>query len=364
MKKIIVVGAGPRGIAVVLQALHRGLKVTLVDGKPLHTWNSPFLIADMEMRSPITFDLVSYVSELQPFSLAKFLGHSIAPRGSQRVIEECSIKVHRSEFYAHLHDLWNYILPKVTFVPEAVVSVTPTEVHTATQKLKADAIVLTTGSQRTKTPEWIRNTSHPIYSLQQLLEINPTQASIAVVGSGQGAAETVYHFADQGNTVYWLLKQTPEVNQYPAPSYLDWGYRSALGGHYRSLTQWRDRLAYLGKVKAWQPTITPYIASKLETVKYTQITPTSSEDLQPIFEADYIINSTGFNPDAAELPCSFEVPRNDYLPQFPELEPGFRIPATNVHVSGIYAIGFDGPRQASLISAGLTAKEIVETIRE
>ncbi len=365
MKKIVVVGAGPRGIAIVLQALSKGFDVTVIDDRPLYTWSYPFLIEDMEMRSPITFDLVSYIPELYEFSLAKYLGYSIPPTTDQRFIESCAIKVHRREFYRYMQFLWEYLLPKVTFIPERITAVTPNQVILSNQILDADAIVITTGCERSKNPEWMQYTNirDKVSPLSDLIKADTTNAKVAVVGSGQGAAETVYFLASKGNQVYWCLKHNPQVSQYPAPAYDSWGYRSALGGYYRrTLTNWRDRLSYLGKVKAWQPTITPYIHSKLQTVKYTQITPTSSDDLQPIFEADYVINSTGFNPDASELPCTFEVEREDYLPQFPRLKEGFRIPGTHIHISGILAIGFDGGRQASLISAGLTAKEIMENI--
>ena len=70
---ITIIGAGPRGLSLALYALFKNYKVTLIDSNPLHTWASDYLISDLEMKSPLSFDLVTYIKELQEFSLSNYL---------------------------------------------------------------------------------------------------------------------------------------------------------------------------------------------------------------------------------------------------------------------------------------------------
>ena len=59
-----------------------------------------------------------------------------------------------------------------------------------------------------------------------------------------------------------------------------------------------------------------------------------------------------------------EVPTNSYISNLPDISNHFKINTIkgNWYVSGILATGFDGSRQHSFISAGITAKEIIEDI--
>lgn len=367
--KIVIVGAGPRALAIAIQLVFKGIQPTIIDPNPIHTWQAPYIIPNIEMRSPITFDLVSYIEEMQGFSLAKFLGKEDAFTISQNQIEANPIKVSRDDFCAYLTYIWRYVLSSSIHIQEPVTLIGKDYVLTPSQRVEADAIVIATGYSSTsrKTPDWVGKTLliNKLTSLSSVIEQAPAGKTIAVVGSGQGAAEVVYLLAAANNQVYWCINRPIKVHQYPAPPYSEWKSKSALGGYYRSLRDWNARMKYLGQIRQWQPSITPYIDQKLQKVKdrYVQITPTSSNQLQPIFkQADHILLLAGNTPEISSLPTDFPVPVNPYLPNFPDLVKGFRLPDSRHYFTGLLALAFDGPRQASLISAGITAQEIVQDI--
>jgi hypothetical protein len=75
-------------------------------------------------------------------------------------------------------------------------------------------------------------------------------------------------------------------------------------------------------------------------------------------DVDSIVLATGFYPS---WPMNY--PADPILVRFPLVKPGFRL-IKNVYVTGIGATAYDGPRQNSLISAGITSREIVNAIIE
>jgi lysine/ornithine N-monooxygenase len=123
---ITVVGAGPRGLSAALIAISKGKKVTLIDPEPFSTWQTPQTLPDFEMRSPITFDLVTGAGEdLQIYSLAQFLNRDIPYSEDQRTIESCSVRATRSQFTDYLQHVFNLLLPQVTYLKDPVVSIKP-----------------------------------------------------------------------------------------------------------------------------------------------------------------------------------------------------------------------------------------------
>lgn len=365
--KITVVGAGPRGLSVALYALHKQHKVTLIDPLPLHTWTSNYLIEDLEMRSPVTFDLVTFIEELQEFSLFRYLGYALSFSNIQSTIEACDIKVTRKEFCDYLNWIYTYISKKAKIIKQTVVSVEGNNVKLSNGKLvKGEAIVFCTGYKgKENNPSWLSKTNFSNKRIRLTNVLNSPNDYInkkwLVIGSGQGAAEQVNYFSSLKGDVYWAVKKIPKVNQYPAPNYQLWGSKSALGDYYRRLTNYKERLNYLAKVKQWQPSITPYISSKLQSANYKQIIVKDYSEVNNL-EVDYVSLASGVTPNINSLPML--VPSNPYLANFPDITNHFKInyPNTNWYISGILATAFDGPRQHSLISAGLTAKEIIEDI--
>lgn len=365
--KINIVGAGPRGLSTVLYALYKNYEVNLIDPFPLHTWSSDYLIEDLEMRSPITFDLVTFVEELQDFRLANYLNYNIPFTNNQVSVESCNIKVTRKEFCEYINWIYKLINKKVKVIKDTVIGVEGNNVKLSKGKvIKGDAIIFCTGYKGIdNTPNWLQKTS---FSNKRILLFDILKSPLdylnkkwLVIGSGQGAAEQVDYFSKLNGKVYWAMKKVPKVYQYPAPNYQLWGTKTALGEYYRNLKDNQQKLAYLNKVKEWQPSITSYINNKLNLTNYTQIIIKDYIELQSL-DIDYLSLASGITPSFNTLPV--KVPNNFYLPNFPDITNNFKInySKSNWYVSGVLATAFDGPRQHSLISAGLTAKEIIENI--
>ena len=366
---ITIIGAGPRGLSVALYALHKNYKVTLIDPKPLHTWTSDYLISDLEMRSPLSFDLVTEVKELQKFSLANYLKLDYTFNSNQTTIEANKTKVTREQFCSYLQWIYSYLQDKITIVKQTVVDVQENKVYLNNSTvIDSNAVVFCTGYQgKPNIPNWLANTSMLNKQIKLFTVLqnknNYLNKKWLVVGSGQGAAETVEYLGNLPSSVTWVTTKQAKASQYPAPTYSNWGSKSALGDYYKKLTNYKDKLDYLKKVKQWQPSITPYIADKLKQVNYQSLQVNSYNDISNL-NVDYVVLAAGITPSINSLPTTTVIPTNFYLPNFPDIANNFKInlPNCNWYVSGILATAYDGPRQHSLISAGLTAKEIIEDI--
>jgi lysine/ornithine N-monooxygenase len=321
------------------------------------------------MRSPLTFDLVTYLEELQEFSLNKYLEYNLPFTNNQTAIESCDIKVNREDFCSYLEWVLQYLLDnKVKLVKQTVTSVQGNTVNLANGKsIKGDAVVFCIGYKgKDNIPSWIKNTSlkDRVIKLNNILQ-KPKDyfnKKWLVLGSGQGAAEQVNYFSSKlTGEVTWVIKKEPKLNQYPAPNYKEWGTKSALGSYYKSLTNYKDRLNYLNKVKQWQPSITSYIASKLKNTNFKKLIVKDYSEVINV-EVDYISLVAGLVPSLNSLPL--EVNTNAYIANFPDITNNFKLnyADANWYVSGILATAYDGPRQHSLISAGITAKEIIKDI--
>lgn len=353
-----IIGGGPRSLAIALQLASHKIPVTIFDDKPLHTWSSPYIIEDLIMRSPITFDLVTYIPQLKEYSLANFLNKDINCL-TQKEIEYCKERPSRNEFYLYLQWIKDKLEDLgITFIKEKVELITPHSIKTKKSEYIfeyiLDYIIIATGATtvREVKPNWL----HTTLSLQQAnLEQNKT---IGVVGSGQGAVEIAVKLSEQNN-VYWITNKKYKIEEYPVPSYKDIGYKSALGDYYRK-SSFNTRQEYLKQVKQWQPSITPYIHTKLLNSNIKIITPNSTADLENI---ELFVLANGLNPDISKVPFDFNIKLNPINTYFPDIVSEFKSSShSNIYFTGILASIFDGPRQGSLISAGLTAKEIVDSI--
>lgn len=367
---ISVVGCGPRGLAVALYAQVRGHTVTVLDPWALSTWSAQALVPELEMRSPLTFDLVTYLEDLQEFSLATFLGIPQTFSTDQFTVEGSTTKVPRSAFCSYLFSIRAYLEGKVRFIPMKVVRVLGNTVFLEDGSIvRGDAVVFAPGYAGTaNNPVWLKNTK-----LSSLVTTVPTilrspsnfyNKSLLVVGSGQGAAEVVDYLCTLSDTVTWVTSRKPRVSQYPAPTTRVWGSLSALGPHYRGLTTVQERQTYLGRVKAWQPSITPYIAQRLSTRSYEPLVINSFEDIDEV-ATEGIVLAAGVQPSLSAIPATL-VP-DTYFPSMPAISESFRLVTpqeTRWYVTGILATTFDGPRQHSLLSAGITAREIIRNIED
>ena len=369
---INIIGGGPRGLSVALYAIYKGHTVNLIDPSPTHTWSQQSLISDLEMRSPLSFDLVTFLPELQHFSLAKYLGIDFPILTTQNEVENNNTPVSRVQFCNYLNYIYTGLKNSINLYFKLAKNVIENKVILEDNtEIQGDAVVFCIGhTGENKDPNWILDSFHTdkrIKLSQVLINSNEyLNKNWLVVGSGQGAAETVRYLATLKGKVTWSTNKVLKVYQYPAPDHLLWGSKSALGSYYRSLTNYKDKGLYLSKVKQWQPSITPYINNQLNLVKdsFNIINLNQYTDLSSI-NYDYLILNNGVKPSIKSLPImSTTVPSNMYLADFPYINKSFKlnIPNCNWYVSGILAIGFDGPRQASIISSGLTAKEIIQDI--
>lgn len=364
-----IVGSGPRALSVAIYAEALGKKVYLIDPKPFSAWEYPNILPDLRMRSPISFDLVSFLGEdFKAWRLDSFLG---TPYNyiSQQDIEASSCQLTRAEFLQYLNYCFNKLISRgVKHVPQSAIALGKDWIRLSDKSvLELEAVVVATGSNSIgKVPSWISRTQHyeKLLSTQQIVELNPSGKEYAVVGSGQAAGEYVSYLA-ANNKVYWITNKDYKIEQYPAPSFKDWGPKSALGEYYRyfrgdvSLQE-----AYLKAVKEWQPSITPSLFEDLSkhSSNIVEIRVESIKDITLLMDrVDSIVVCTGFKTSIQSSSLLNEVQRLPSDPNFPLLLSGFRS-TSGIYFTGQLALRYDGPRQSSLVSAGITAKEILEDI--
>lgn len=377
--KIIVVGAGPRGLAIALQASLNNIPTVIIDDQPNFSWTSPNIIPDIIMRSPITFDLTTYIPELQQYSLANFLGIDCKFSTKQKDIESNNIRPTREQFISYLNYIYSLLKhnSNINFIKSKVKSIGADYVEVEVEEgiYYSKHIVLAIGSSfsKVKVPYWIdlSKFKDKIVSLKDIVKSEQVSAGkFAVVGSGQGAAETVYHLAKQSNKVFWLLNKPLKTSQYPVPDYTIWYNKSALGEYYKMISTLERKEQYLREVKSWQPSITPYIKKQLELHEdnIEILTPSSTLEIEYIFNnINFIIVSTGFNLNVNNLPFNFKefsLELDNINSNFPKLVKGFKSSnVSSLYFTGALASMYDGPRQNSLISSAITAKEIIENIK-
>lgn len=368
---ITVVGAGPRGLAAALYAWSKGHEVNLIDPKPIYTWDTDYLISNLEMRSPATFDLVTYLDNLQRFSLSRFLQISLPFSKSQVDIESNTNKISRGAFSSYLHYIVRLLKSRVNLIEKKVINTQGnTVILEDLTTISSDAVIFCVGYKGYRNiPTWLSSGDlrSKLIQIPDILKdfSQYVNKSWLVIGSGQGSAEVTEYLCNLNGSVSWLNNYKLKIYQYPAPDFMLWGSRSALGGHYRTLKTAASQLSYLSRVKGWQPSITPYIKNKLDLVNdnYKIVTVNSYSDILNI-NADHIVLAAGIKPSISAIPTTTYIPFNPFNSNFPDIQTSFKlnVPDTNWYVSGILATAFDGPRQHSLISAGITAKEIIEHI--
>lgn len=368
-KKLYILGSGPRGLAVALYATQYldKLDVYLVDKNEMSEWKSPKIITTMQMRSPVTFDLVTYEPELQDFSLANFVEERVAFSTVQKNIEQNKVYCSRTEFLNYLIDVRRRVIELgVKPIRKKVSEINSDCLNCSGRNHKFDYLIVAGGQSFTnvKKPYYSAQHDSKIITVEQMLRnrYHTLRNKFVVYGSGQNAAETVALLAEK-NEVYWILKHEPKVTQYPVPDFKFWSIRSALGSAYRNTIQ---KPIYWKQVRQWTPSITPYINNVLEERKENiiKIKPTSVQEVNGIMnEVAYVLCQTGSKPDIGLVPFQFEIARNPHSPCYPNIKNGFASTSNpNIFFTGTLCNLYDGPRQGSIISAGLTAKEILRNI--
>jgi cation diffusion facilitator CzcD-associated flavoprotein CzcO len=365
MRKVLIVGAGPRGIAIAIEGKHRGYECVLVDSSyPMSSWDDA--APNLVMRSPLSFDLVypnaptwdqySLIGYVHPGSSEPQWGvdADTVQRGMEYMEERCS----RDTFIQY----GKYCLEQldIPVIRDRVRMVGSTWVRTTNDYMEADLVVVAVGlSPITTIPEWIAPVSQKLVTPREVIEGLP-QGAYAVVGNGQSGAEYCDYLARMGHKVYWVVSGIPRVTQYPAPSYADWGMRSALSNYYRIIPTSPMKEDYLRQIKAWQPSITPHIHSLMQKHgdAITTLQGPGTREGQSSWEVlqrkvTGVLLCTGNKPaivDYGEPPhrAGGRLVLNNFMA------------SNGVYHTGLLAIGYDGPRQASVISAGNTAKEIFD----
>lgn len=360
MKHLVIIGAGPRGLAVALRASkYKDFKITIVDNNPISTWTFPNMLPDIRMRSPITFDLTTFHPDLKDYSLATFLNKKLKAI-TQNEVEENNTYCNRLEFVSYLKFIITQLKKQgVYFARHRIKKVTINKIYSENNIIiPFDYLVMATGrkTQENKIPTYLRNKT--VKTINTIHDNSWFNKDINIVGSGQQSAELVEFFLRQKANVTWIQKYSPLISQYPVPSFKEWTYKSALGNYYNRTHNKND---YLKKVKQWGPSITPLISKRLEKFNYTiLLNPSSTNEIN--LNSEFIL-ATGFNQKLKLLNLDFEIDKNLIDPYLPRINKDFASTShPNIYFTGLLALRYDGPRQGSIISSALTAYTIINNI--
>lgn len=360
MRKIVILGGGPRGLAVALQASLLNYDVTIIDNRFLSTWSFPNMISNIQMRSPISFDLTTLNSNLKTFSLSNYLGYNLNFENLEEV-ESSNIFCNRAEFVNYLKYIISFLkASKVKFILDNVTLITSNSIVTKSKKtLEFDYLIIATGknTQTCKCPSFLKE-NH--LNINSIYNTDWNKKEVYVVGDGQQSAEYINYLNSQNALITWVIKKEPKVSQYPVPSFKDWGHQTAFGNSYLNQTQ--HKLNYLENVKNWGPSITPYIYNKIKDIKLEKIVaPSNTKNINT--EADFIL-ATGYEQDINILNFSFDYKKDPLNSKLPNIKKDFKLfSQPNIYFTGLLALYYDGPRQGSILSSANTAKTIMESIQ-
>lgn len=360
---ITIVGAGPRGIAVALVALDQGLEVTLIDPYPFSSWEVPQTLPDFEMRSPLTFDLVTGAGKsLQTYSLATFLNREVSSSSDQRELEACSDRATRAQFSDYLQHVFHRIKPQLNYIAEPAISIKAEGVLTPSRFVKSSKIIIALGAalETPICPDWIAKSQYKDRVIELESLIHPEPGRYLVIGSGQRAAEMLLHLSSQGCTVALAGHHSWKPHQYPVPDYQSWFHKTALGPYYQSIQGPSSKREYLKQVKAWQPTVSPLVYQALKSLNYEHFHLDSTQLLQEwLGEDGHLVLASGRKFNFDQLPLSKPIKASLVNSQWPELN-RFRLnEIPSIYFTGTAALAYGGPAQGSIISAARTAKEIL-----
>jgi len=344
MFDVVIVGAGPRGLAVALECLKNNLQFTIVDPYPLKTWRELGWYS-FQMRSPLSFDLVDNPNS--EYSLKSFI--------NKKYPEATEDFIYRDQFTEYLESILEIVKPNL--IEEKVTAIYGDHVVTNNNKIYGNKIVLAFGSLTKKQNYFYQD---KIISPDKIKD--KSGLNLLVIGSGQGAAEYVSYFA-QNNKVTWAIKHTPRIYQYPIPDEKIWGLKDCFGSHFKKLSI-KNKLLFLKQVKKWQPSITPYVYEKMLAVQnnFSYFKNRNLEDFHKLVErSDYILLALGNEFILSKFPLKISLQTLNHNPNLPLLVQGFKSSVSSIRFTGLAAGFYDGLRQGSIGSAAATAQEIIST---
>lgn len=360
MRRIVILGGGPRGLAVALQASLLKYDVTIVDERFLSTWSFPNMVSNLQMRSPISFDLTTLNSNLKDYSLSQYLGHNLNFESLEQV--ECNkIFCRRQDFLNYLKYIMSILKTnKVKFILDSVLLVNKNSVNTKSNKhIEFDYLVIATGknTQTQKCPAFLKAN---YLDTNSIYNTDWNSKKVYVVGDGQQSAEYVNYLNSQNANINWIMRKEPKVSQYPVPSFKEWGCQTSFGEFY--INQTNNKQMYLQNVKQWGPSITPYIYEKIKDINFKKlINPLDTKDIDTT--ANFIL-ATGYEQNINLLKFSFDFKKDPLNSKLPYIKKDFQLYSqSNVYFTGLLSLHYDGPRQGSILSSANTAKTIMESIQ-
>ena len=345
-KTLVIVGGGPRGLACAIQGLTLFNRIYIIDEAPTSSWNTTSTVANFELRSPVSFDLVTYDNSNRDYSLSMFLTEEDITFNNQKDLEEDSRRVTRLQFYNYLTFVKNKLATNsnISFIYSKVLSMYNNYVETISGKIEFDYVILAQGTSEKAIPTNLI----PYKQVTNEDILTKSYNSLLVVGSGQGAYDIASYLYSKNINVGLYITKYPKIDQYPAPSYSLWKERSALGNYCSSLISTTSKSRYITNVKAWGPSITPNNEYLLTTIPiYIN---TNIKELMSKYNNTFI-SRVGVKPNNI-----LDIKQQD-------ITTNFKVKGTtNMFVTGPITALYDGPRVNSIISSSSTAIKIMEKI--
>ena len=344
-KTLLIIGGGPRGLACALEAVDKFTSIYIIDSSPTDSWNSLSTVANFELRSPVSFDLVTYNNQ-RDLSLSKFLYDEDIMFSTQKDIEEDTRRVNRTDFYNYICWIKNKLQERnVQFIYTSLLSINNNIAYTKNGNIRFDYLVLAMGTKEKEIPANLLK--YKRVENRDLIEKD--YKSLLVIGSGQGAYDIASYLFDKGIRVGLYITKDAKINQYPIPDYSLWKSRSALGPYCSSLVSTLSKQRYIASVKSWGPSITPNNEHLLKDIPiYKNI---NIDDIISKYDNRYV-SRIGVTPINILNIKPTDINRN------------FRLSDSNIFVSGPLATIYDGPRSNSIISSSSCAIQIIKEIEE
>ena len=343
-KTLVIIGGGPRGLACAIEGLNKFKSIYIIDEHPTDSWNTISTVANFQLRSPISFDLVTY-SNNKEYSLSKYLFNEETTITNHKDIEEDSRRLNRVDFFNYLCWVKDKLQNNnVSFIYTNVLSIYNNYITTNNGDINFDYLILAQGTKEKELPS-------NLYKYRRTTNIdilNNNYKSILVVGGGQGAFDIASYLHTKNINVGLYIKKIPKISQFPAPCYNIWKERSALSNYCSSLISIEARIRYVKTVKDWGPSITPNNEYLLNTISIH-----IDENIDNIMSqySNTFISRIGVNPiNILNINPLTDINKN------------FNIKNTNIYITGPLTTVMDGPRTNSILSSSSTAIKIIGDI--
>ena len=364
-KTLVILGAGPRGLACAIQALKYKEKfnIYIIDPTPISTWKFPNMVINMKMRSPITFDLVTYQKDLEEYSLSNFLG-ILTKKDNQEMLESNTTFCSRAEFVDYLEYCKNKLIKEgINLIKNKPLEISRTEIKFNKTQINYNYLIIATGkyTEEIVTPNYLKGLTTCVCNDMYTSDWNNKR--VYVVGSGQFSSEIVDYLTDNiRSQLYWVTKYNQKIEQYPVPNFKHWNKLSALGTYYyKNLDIYSGGSNYLALTKKWGPTLTPHIKKQLDS-KSTKFGITDPLNI-PLDKSSIYVLALGRKQNLYKLPFNFRFPNSITRENVPNVTKDFNTYLyPNIYFTGQLALEAGGPQQGSIISSGFTGDIIMRSI--